>query len=110
MDLSERSEVDKAVIDFVYPLVDLDGFKPSALAVHPITGELFVLSSVLKVLVVLAEDGSITAVLPLDGELLEQPEGMAFLPNGDLFISSEGVKKKARLLRFNYDANRLGSK
>ncbi|MFV1979699.1 MAG: SdiA-regulated domain-containing protein [Rhodothermia bacterium] len=95
-----------AIKDFVYPLVDLDGFKPSALAIHPVTKDIFVLSSVLKVIVVLTQDGSIRAILPLDKDMLEQPEGMAFLPNGDLFISSEGVRRKARLVRFNYRPSR----
>ena len=92
----------EAVRDLMYPLVDLDGFKPSALAVHPITNDVFVLSSVLKILVVLDKDGGIRTLIPLDKDMFEQPEGMAFLPNGDLFLSSEGVKKKARLVRINY--------
>ena len=90
---------------FISPLVDLDGFKPSALAIHPRSGDLFVLSSVLKIIVVLNASGEIVDILALDDDLLEQPEGLAFLPNGDLFISSEGVKKKARLLRFNDSGN-----
>jgi uncharacterized protein YjiK len=89
--------------DFLSPFVDLHGFKPSGLAIHPITDEIYVLSSVLKVLVVLTRDGDIRTIISLDGQLLEQPEGITFLPNGDLFISSEGGEKKARLVRYNYD-------
>lgn len=65
-------------------------FKPSALAVHPLTGELYMLSSVQKVVVVLGQDGTLRANWPLPEALFPQPEGLAFYPNGDLFIASEG--------------------
>ena len=86
----------------VQPAIDLSGFKPSALGLHPITGELYVLSSVRKALVVLNAEGVITAVWVLPKKRFRQPEGLAFLPNGDLFIASEGSGKKAVLMRFNY--------
>lgn len=86
---------------FITPLVDFGGFKPSALAIHPCTDDLFVLSSVLKVIVVLNQSGDIVEIFPLDRDMLEQPEGLAFLQNGDLFISSEGHRRKPRLFRFN---------
>ncbi len=77
-------------------------FKPSALALHPITGEIYVLSSVRKAMAVLNPEGELVAVWPLPGKRFRQPEGMAFLTNGDLFIASEGNGKKAVLMRFNY--------
>ncbi|MFB3132322.1 MAG: SdiA-regulated domain-containing protein [Rhodothermales bacterium] len=86
----------------VQPALDLSGFKPSALALHPITGELYVLSSVRKALVVLNPAGAMTAVWVLPEKRFRQPEGLAFLPNGDLFIASEGSGKKAVIMRFNY--------
>lgn len=83
--------------------VDLSGFKPSDLAFHPVTGELFVISSVRKALVSLSEDGAATGIWRLPDSLLDQPEGMDFGPNGDLYISSEaGDRPDAVLLRFDY--------
>ena len=91
--------------DFLDPLVDIQHFKPSALAMHPLTGAYLVLSSVLKVVVVVSPDGTISDVWPLPGALFPQPEGLAILPNGDLFISNEG--RPATLLRFHHlDATR----
>ena len=81
---------------------DMSGFKPSALGLHPITGHLYVLSSVRKALVVLNKDSIIEAVWPLSDQLFRQPESMAFLPNGDLFIASEGDGQKATLVRYTY--------
>ncbi len=72
----------------------LDGrgrpFKPSALARHPATGELYVLSSVRQSLAVVAPDGRLTHVADLPRERLMQPEGLAFAPDGTLYVASEG--------------------
>ena len=87
-------------------LPDAERFKPSALAVHPATGEIYVLSSTVKAIVVLGTDGDVRQVWPLPEESFEQPEGLAFLPSGDLFVSSEGVDGPAMLYRF---AARSGS-
>ena len=86
------------------PLTDLDGFKPAAIAVHPITGHLFVVSSVRKILLAINPRNEIESLWVLPDSLFKQPEGLAFLPNGDLFISNEGRGGKATLLRFNYRA------
>ncbi|MEM9664592.1 MAG: SdiA-regulated domain-containing protein [Bacteroidota bacterium] len=77
-------------------------FKPSALALHPLTGRLYVLSSVRRALAVLEPDGQLYAVWDLPKSLLAQPEGLAFLSNGDLFVASEADGEKAVLARFAY--------
>jgi len=76
--------------------------KPSALAVHPLTGEVYVLCSVGKHLVEFSRDGAIARSWDLDSAGLEQPEGLAFLDNGDLFIASEGDDDPPALKRFAY--------
>ncbi len=78
---------------------------PSAIAVHPITGELFITSSVGKVLMVLNPNGQIAYLHKLDKSFFPQPEGLAFQADGTLFISTE--KKKgapARVYRLTYRA------
>ncbi len=77
-----------------------DDFKPSGLAIHPSSGDVYVLSSVRKAVVVLASDGSFREEIDLSDAGLEQPEGMVILPEGDVLISSEGVKHPAVLTRF----------
>lgn len=94
--------IDEAVRALVRPISDINTFKPSALAVHPLTEEVYVLSSVRKVLVVLGRSGDVAAVWPLPDDLLPQPEGLAFLPDGTLFLTSEADGGTARLLRFDY--------
>lgn len=75
-------------------------FKPSGLAVHPETGHIFVIATVGKLLVILDAEGSIIDMIPLDPVIFLQPEGIAFSPSGDLYISSEGRGGKGYILKF----------
>ena len=77
-----------------------DLFKPSALAVHPTTGQIYVLSSVRKALAVVEPDGTLGAVIALPPTLYPQPEGIAFAADGTLFIANEGPVGAGSLLRF----------
>lgn len=77
-------------------------FKPSAGAINPVTGKLFLVASVGKVLVIADTKGKIEQVIRLDPQLFNQPEGMTFAPNGDLYISNEGGEGIATILKFNY--------
>jgi len=77
-------------------------FKPSGIAVHPITGEWYMLTSVGKRLLITSRKGKIMYSEPLDPKLYRQPEGICFTPNGDMFISSEGDGKKGYILKFEY--------
>lgn len=66
-------------------------FKPSAAALHPLTGELYIVSSINKTLVIADRQGKIKNVYSLDPERYKQPEGIAFTPNGDMYISNESA-------------------
>ncbi|PAP74204.1 hypothetical protein [Rubrivirga marina] len=76
--------------------------RPSALAVHPATGAVVLLSSRRESLVALDAGGRATDVWDLGPAAFEQPEGLAFLPNGDVWVSSEGGDGPAVLARFAY--------
>ncbi|MEP0546968.1 MAG: SdiA-regulated domain-containing protein [Rhodothermales bacterium] len=77
--------------------------KPSAVAVHPVTGETVVLSSKRKALVALTPGGTVADVWSIEAAGFEQPEALAFLPNGDLFVASEGDDGPPVLVRFSYE-------
>lgn len=64
---------------------------PSALAIHPLTGDWYVLSATNRLLAVYSQ-GQLMSVYPLPAEVYYKPEGMTFCPNGDLYLSSEGMK------------------
>jgi uncharacterized protein YjiK len=75
------------------------GLQPSAAAVHPQTSELYFLSSVNKILIVTDKNGTVKNVQALDDKLYNQPEGICFLPSGELVISNEkGATGAATLL------------
>lgn len=67
-------------------------FNPSAIAVHPLTKETYVLSANDRMLAIYL-DKKLIDIFPLPKELYFQPEGLDFTQNGDLFIASEGKKK-----------------
>jgi uncharacterized protein YjiK len=67
-------------------------FRPSDLAVHPKTGELFVLDGSKPKLLIMDADGNINNAYSLDKKVFPQPEGITFGPDGTLYISSEGKK------------------
>ncbi len=77
-------------------------FKPSAAAINPIDGKLYVVASVGKLLLIADRYGKPEHVFRLDPTLFNQPEGIAFAPNGDLYISNEGGEGVATILKFNY--------
>ncbi len=97
---SDPNPVNRAIRNALASIRDLSGFKPSALAVNPANGYLYVVSSVLKTIVVLDAAGEPMAMVPMPEALFSQPEGIAFAPSGDLFISNEGAGSRGTLLRF----------
>lgn len=82
-------------------------FKPSAAAIHPITGELYIISAVNDLLVITDQQGNPKISYEIDGKLFKQPEGIAFTPNGDLLISNEAADRGvANILLFKYHKKR----
>lgn len=79
-----------------------DYFSPSGLAVHPLTGDIYVISTALKRLVVLDyKTGRVKFARHLDKKILPQPEGISFDKKGNLFLSSEGKMGEGLLLEFD---------
>lgn len=79
-------------------------FKPSAAAIHPLTGELYIIASVNRALVILKKDHSVKNAFKIDPSLFKQPEGLTFTPKGDLIISNEAADRGVgELLIFKYN-------
>ncbi|HYF32672.1 MAG TPA: SdiA-regulated domain-containing protein [Chitinophagaceae bacterium] len=78
-------------------------FKPSAATVHPLSGDLFIISAINKVLVVTNLEGVPKAVYKVNSKLYKQPEGIAFTPRGDMLVSNEFADiGTANILFFKY--------
>ncbi|MBX2876489.1 MAG: SdiA-regulated domain-containing protein [Saprospiraceae bacterium] len=77
-------------------------FAPSGVAIHPLTGDIFVLSSVGKVLMVISQEGKLLHIEKMRKEVHTQPEGLCFDQDGTLYIANEGKGARGRILRFDY--------
>lgn len=76
--------------------------QPSAVALHPLTNEYFLLSSTGKWLMTLDRNMKPLSIHLLKASLFPQPEGMTFDSEGNLYISNEGGDGKANILIFQY--------
>lgn len=75
-------------------------FSPSAIAVHPKSKHIYIVSAVSKLLLVIDESNNIQHFAFLKSKLFTQPEGICFAQNGDMLISNEGAKGKANICIF----------
>jgi uncharacterized protein YjiK len=76
-------------------------FHPSGLAIHPVNNEIYLISSIGKMLIILDRHGKVAGFHNLSNKIFIQPEGICFSPSGDLFISSEGQGGNGYILKFN---------
>lgn len=78
-------------------------FYPSAVAVHPKTNDIYILSTKgSKMLAEYSHSGVLKAIQMLDPNLLPQPEGICFSPDGVMYISTEGKHgTPAAIYQFN---------
>lgn len=77
-------------------------FDPSAAAIHPVNKRLYILSSAGNLLVITDNRGAVMNAFYLNPDDFPQAEGIAFAPNGDMFISNEKKHGEPTLLRFRY--------
>ncbi|MEO7463380.1 MAG: SdiA-regulated domain-containing protein [Ferruginibacter sp.] len=100
---SDTLDRNPALIIYKKDLEALSGnkeeFFPSAISIHPVTHEIYVLSSRgSKSLAVFSPEGKIKSLTYLDPNMFKQPEGICFGKDGSLFISSEGKHEQPAML------------
>ena len=64
---------------------------PSAIGIHPVSGDILITDGTSSKLLVMNQDGRINRLVEL-GKDFAQPEGITFSPEGEVFISNEGTK------------------
>ncbi len=67
-------------------------FRSSAITVNDKTGEIYILSSLNGLIIILSPKGILKKIIQFSGPEYKQPEGIAFSPDGKLYISNEGSK------------------
>jgi len=80
-------------------------FDPSAAAIHPVNKRLYILSSAGNLLVVTDTRGKVFEAYRLNPDDFPQAEGIAFAPNGDMYISNEGKYGRPTLSVFPFLQN-----
>jgi hypothetical protein len=82
-------------------------FNPSAIAVHPVTHNIYLLSTRdNKCMAVFNRAGDLISFQFIDENLMAQPEGICFSPEGVLYISTEGKSGLGKLLEFENNKKR----
>ena len=81
--------------DFENVAGDKVDFFPSAIGVHPITHDIYIISTKdTKAIAQFNHDGKLTAFDYLDKSILPQPEGICFDAKGDMYVSTEARNGK----------------
>jgi uncharacterized protein YjiK len=75
-------------------------FQPSGIAIHPVTGDLFILGSVGRLLLVFSGKGDMLAIVKLQQKIFPKPEGICFGRDGTLYISNEGGGLEGTIMEF----------
>ena len=77
---------------------NLRAFRPADIAIHPKTGEYYVLEGAYPKLMILNSTGELKKVQLLNPDDFQQPEGITFSPDGTLYISNEQHSVDANIL------------
>jgi len=75
-------------------------FDPSAASVNPLNKRLYILSSAGNLLVIADTRGKVIEAYNLNPDKFPQAEGIAFAPNGEMYITNEGKYGKPTLQIF----------
>ncbi|MDW7691961.1 SdiA-regulated domain-containing protein [Flammeovirgaceae bacterium SG7u.111] len=90
--LADLSEKAKTKVDFA----------PSGIEIHPISNEIYLISTVGKLMLILNKSGKFIKAKRFGvNNKFNQPEGITFSKSGTMFISNEARISQANILRFD---------
>lgn len=95
------NEIETKALEFGIDVVDSTSkgkikkfnFRPSSLAIHPISDDIYIISATDNLLVVLTRAGEITKVMELHPDKFFKAEGITFLSDGTMIITNEAANK-----------------
>lgn len=82
-------------------VIEQFNFRPASLSVHPESGNVYIVSAADFLLVVLNRKSEVLYAQILNSSLFEKAEGITFLPDQSMIITSEGVDFQAKVYKFN---------
>lgn len=74
-------------------------FRPSEIEIHPLSGEYYLLDAESPKLMIADINLSPIHIYPFNQKNFNQPEGLSFGPNGELYISNEAGDEAANILK-----------
>lgn len=72
--------------------------QPSAIAIHPKTGDIYITEATKPKILILDRSGNLKSLKTLSSEDFYKPEGISFSPEGNIYISNEGKKDPGNIL------------
>ncbi|MBP6334373.1 MAG: SdiA-regulated domain-containing protein [Bacteroidia bacterium] len=75
-------------------------FRPSSLAVHPVSDNIYIISAVDRLMIVINRKGDIVQMEALSQSLFLKAEGITFLKDGTMIITNEAAGRVPDLLVF----------
>jgi len=81
-------------------------FRTSAIAIHPITGNLHLLSASDHTYFEFRRDGTPVYMELMNDRKFNKPEGICFYRNGNMLVTNEAQDKKPTLYIFNYNSGK----
>lgn len=78
-------------------------FRPSGIAIHPISKHLYIISASDYLLAVFRRNGELLFIKKLNPDIFPKAEGITFLDDGTMLISNEGKKEEGNILTFRYN-------
>lgn len=73
-------------------------FSPGEIALHPQTGEIYILDGTNPKILITEKDGTPKEMVMLQERDFGNPEGLTFSPQGDMYISNEAAGGPANIL------------
>lgn len=77
-------------------------FRPSSLAIHPFTSDIYIISASDKLLLVMNNNAEIVYMEQLDATLFAKAEGITFLSDGTMIITNEAATHVPTMLIYPY--------
>jgi uncharacterized protein YjiK len=71
-----------------------NSIRPSDLAIHPLTGDIYILEGTKPKLLIMNSEETLISLYDLKGSDFPQAEGIAFSADGKMYISNEGGNKE----------------
>ncbi len=99
-DYLEEQKLSNRLVGIVTENYPAEAYSPTCIAVHPHSGDIYLLSAAGKLLIVLNRDSEIRHMEILDSFMFSQPNGMCFDEEGTLFISNHNNSEKGKIYRF----------